>query len=121
MSDNDYMTVAGIVQFPARNREAAGKPVRDVTIRAIGNNKKISITVWPSHVDVPIEKGDFIVADGQYSQVPGQTKEGEPTTYHNLSAYALLRFPGSQDAQAAAPKKQEPAPVADNTDDDFPF
>lgn len=119
MSDNDYMTVAGIVQFDPNDREAAGKKVRDVLIRAIGNNKRIKVTVWESHAHIPINKGDFIIADGSYQSSPGQNKQGEQITYHNLSAYTLFRFTNDETQQANKPKAALPETADD--DGDFPF
>jgi hypothetical protein len=116
---SEYVTIAGLVQFDPRNRNAGGKEVRDVVIRAIGSNKNFSITIWPENANIPISKGDFLVADGKYSQSVGQNKEGEQTTWHNLSANTIITIPG---AGASAPK---PTPVAaaptPEVDDEFPF
>jgi hypothetical protein len=113
---SDYITVAGIVQFDPRTRQAAGQNVRDVLIRAIGSNKNFSITVWPDKDGITINKGDFLVVDGKHSQSAGQNKDGEQVTYNNLSASAIIRIAG--DATAPAPKVAA-APAA--TGDDFPF
>ena len=113
---SEYITVAGIVQFDPRTRQAAGQNVRDVLIRAIGSNKNFSITVWPDKDSITINKGDFLVVDGKHSQSAGQNKDGEQVTYNNLSASALIRIAG--DATAPAPKVAA-APAA--TGDDFPF
>ena len=111
---SEYITVAGIVQFDPRNRQAAGKDVRDVAIRSIANNKMINITVWPEMQSISISKGDFIVADGKYSQSMGQNKNGEQQTYHNLSATTFHNITGGS---SAAPKEA----VSQDTSDDFPF
>ena len=42
---SDYITIAGIVQFDPRNRQAGDKQVRDVVLRAIGSNKNFSVTL----------------------------------------------------------------------------
>jgi hypothetical protein len=91
---NDYITVAGLVQFDPRTRTAGDKQVRDVVIRAIGSNKNFSITVWPEKADVPISKGDFLVVDGKHSQSVRQNKDGEQVTYNNMSATTLFRLAG---------------------------
>lgn len=116
---SEYMTIAGIVQFPPRERQAGGKAVRDVLIRAIGDNKNYSITVWPENGNIPINKGDFLVADGKYSSSVGQNKEGAQVTYHNLSSNTIFRLDGGS-AGTAAPKAAEPVAVA-SSGDDFPF
>ena len=114
---SDYITIAGIVQFDPRTRQAGGKEVRDVVIRAIGSNKNFSVTIWPEKASIPVNKGDFLVADGKYSSSVGQNKAGEQVTYHNLSATTIIRLPG-EDAVASTPA---PTKAAASTGDDFPF
>lgn len=114
---SEYITVAGIVQFDPRNRQAGDKQVRDIVIRAIGSNKNFSITLWPEKANIPISKGDFIVADGKHSQSVGQNKAGEQVTYHNLSATTVIRIAG----EGAAPAAAVPVAAAASTSDDFPF
>jgi len=113
---SEYITIAGIVQFDPRTRQAGGKEVRDVLVRAIGSNKNFSVTVWPENGHVDINKGDFLVADGKYSSSTGQNKSGEAVTYHNLSATTVIRLAGDG---GSAPAK--PVAVAAATGDDFPF
>jgi hypothetical protein len=113
---SEYITVAGIVQFDPRQRQAGDKQVRDIVIRAIGSNKNFSITLWPEKANIPIAKGDFIVADGKHSQSAGQNKAGEQVTYHNLSATTIIRIAGEV-GEALAPVAAAPAAASD----DFPF
>ena len=84
MSDKQFATVAGIVQFEVETREANGKELREATIRAIGSGKMVRITLWDQFEDLEVEKGDFIVADGEAKQ---NTKDGK--TYNNLNAYRV--------------------------------
>lgn len=114
---SEYITVAGIVQFDPRTRQAAGKDVRDVAIRSIANNKMINITVWPEMDSISINKGDFIVADGKYSQSMGQNKNGEQQTYHNLSATTFHNITGTGNGASVAAKEA----ASSATTDDFPF
>lgn len=116
---DEYITVAGLIQFDPRNREAAGKPVRDIAIKAIGNNKMVNITVWPDHDSIPLNKGDFIVADGKFTQRPGQNKQGEQQTYYNLSASTLIRIGSDNSPSAPAPKATQE--ITTTSTDDFPF
>jgi len=51
---SEYITIAGIVQFDPRTRQAGDKEVRDVVIRAIGSNKNFSVTLWPEKLTVSI-------------------------------------------------------------------
>ncbi len=104
---DEYITVAGLVQFDPRTRTAGDKQVRDVVIRAIGSNKNFSITVWPEKADITINKGDFIVVDGKYTQSVKQNKEGAAVTYNNMSASTLLRFAGEGNAPAAPTVKAD--------------
>lgn len=113
---SEYITVAGIVQFDPRQRQAGDKQVRDIVIRAIGSNKNFSITLWPEKANIPIAKGDFIVADGKHSQSAGQNKAGEQVTYHNLSATTVIRIAGEV-GEALAPTATATAAASD----DFPF
>jgi len=116
---SDYITVAGLVQFDPKTRQAGDKTVRDVLIRMIGSNKNISITLWPEKADVIVNKGDFIVVDGKHSQSVGQNKDGEQVTYNNMSATTIMRFAGSG---GSAPTTPTAAPVvAALVTDDFPF
>lgn len=117
---SEYVTVAGIVQFDPRQRQAAGKDVRDVAIRSIANNKMINITIWPEAQVGPIAKGDFVVADGKYSQSMGQNKNGEQQTYHNLSATTFHNLTNKGNGTGAIIAAAKEAVAAD-TGDDFPF
>jgi hypothetical protein len=114
---SEYITVAGLVQFDPRTRQAGDKTVRDVVIRAIGSNQNFSITVWPEKANVVINKGDFLVVDGKHTQSAGQNKEGAQVTYNNMSASTLFRFAG--DGGSTSAPKAVAAPAA--TGDDFPF
>lgn len=114
---SDYITVAGLVQFDPRTRQAGDKTVRDVVIRAIGSNQNFSITVWPEKEGIVINKGDFLVVDGKHTQSVGQNKEGAQVTYNNMSAGTLFRFAG--DGGSTSAPKAVAAPAA--TGDDFPF
>lgn len=114
---DEYITVAGIVQFPPRERQAGGKAVRDVAIRSIANNKMINITLWPEKASVSVNKGDFVVADGKYTQSMGQNKNGEQQTYHNLSAITFHNLASMGDVGTTKTDPKESA----SSGDDFPF
>jgi len=116
---SDYITVAGLVQFDPRTRQAGDKTVRDVVIRAIGSNQNFSITVWPEKEGIAINKGDFLVVDGKHTQSVGQNKEGAQVTYNNMSASTLFRFAG--EGASAAPAGASKVTAAAATGDDFPF
>jgi hypothetical protein len=124
MSNTEYLTVAGLVQFDPRSRDAGGKQVRDVVIKSIGGNKQISITIWPDFAHVPVNKGDFIVADGSYTSKVAQDKEGKEVTYHNLSANVLFVAASAQKAGQAAPSAPaapKPGSAEAISDENIPF
>jgi hypothetical protein len=92
MSDVQYRTFIGIVQFDPVDREAAGKPVRNVTIRQVGLKDQaqlVSITLWPNHEAIKVEKGDIVIVDGKFAVNKGKDGEGNPKTYFNVSANAF--------------------------------
>ena len=95
MSENTYRSFIGVVQFDPTDREVAGKDVRNVTIRATGLKDQaqlISITVWPSHAGVKIEKGDALIVDGKFQVNKGSDGEGNSKTYFNVSASRILNL-----------------------------
>jgi hypothetical protein len=112
---SDYITVAGIVQFDPRTRQAGDKQVRDIAIRSIADQKMYNVTLWPEKASTSVAKGDFVVADGKYTASAGQNKAGEQVTWHNLSANTFHNLV----AGAAAPVESAGKPAA--TGDDFPF
>lgn len=96
-----YNTVAGFIQFDVVERKAGDNDVRDVLIQAIGSGgKNVKITLWPENAGIEVEKGDFIVAQGKFSQESVNGKE-----YLGLSANKVLVFP------VAAPKEKASAGV----------
>lgn len=92
---SDYITIAGLIQFDPRDRQAGGKQVRDVVVRAIGDNKNYSVTIWPENGHITVNKGDVLFVDGKLSQSVGQNKAGEQVTYNNLSAMNIVCIPGN--------------------------
>ena len=68
--------------------------MRDVKVRAIGSQKIVRVTVWAKHEHVPLEKGDFIVAEGAWRSRVYQTREGEKRTSYDLDAATFVRLPG---------------------------
>lgn len=96
MSDKVYRPAAGFIQFDPRDREVAGKAVRDITIRPLGAKDPdlyIRGTVWPSHRKVELAKGDFVVMEGQYTTRKGERDDGTEVVYHNISVSSLVVIP----------------------------
>lgn len=114
---SDYITIAGIVQFDPRTRQAGDKQVRDIAIRSIADQKTYNVTLWPEKANTSVAKGDFVVADGKYTASAGQNKAGEQVTWHNLSANVFINLASG----AASPVESPKAAAAASTSDDFPF
>lgn len=119
-----YAVVAGFIQDfgdPAKavtERDANGKAVREVTVRALGTQKNVRITVWPEYKDVAISAGDFVVAEGKFTTNLGQAKDGSPREYLNLSANRLIVMP----AATGAPREViGGSSTAAKADDKVPF
>ena len=92
MSDVQYRSFLGMVQFDPITREAAGQDVRNVTIRQVGMKDQaqlVSITLWPNHDGTQVAKGDLIFVDGKFQVNKGKDGEGNPRTYFNISANAV--------------------------------
>src|SRR3954469_231913 len=62
LSDTTYASVAGFIQFDPVTRDANGKEVTDVTVKAIGSQKLVKVTIWPDFdfEGEEVTKGDFI-------------------------------------------------------------
>jgi len=89
MSEKQYRTVMGIIQFDPKESEAAGKSVRNIVVRNIGfkdQSQKVYVTVWPSHASVELERGSVVCVEGSYTQGKGKNEDGSPRVFHNLSA-----------------------------------
>lgn len=120
LSDKQYETVRGIVQFDPRVREANGKTVTDIAIRDRGTggvSKLINITIWPEfQLSAPIKKGDFIAADGSIEARTFQGQDGGTRESLQLSPMSLVHVPqvprvAAQVVQAAPVVAQATAPV----------
>lgn len=123
MAEKQYRTVFGIVQFDPKDGEAAGKPIRNVVIRQVGFQQqavKVYITIWPSHEDVEVARGDILIVEGSYTRGKGTDKDtGEEIVYHNISASKIGKLGSVSDGK-------RPETTSDDTDDapaddDIPF
>lgn len=94
MADKQYAGASGIVQFDPRSREANGKTVTDVVIRANGSQKLVQITVWPEYLlETPIKKGDFVAADGSFETRTYQAQDGSTRESLQLNPSSLVVVP----------------------------
>lgn len=94
MADKQYAGVAGIVQFDPKTREANGKTVTDIAVRAAGSQKLVNITVWPEYqLAAPIKKGDGIIADGSFEQRTYQAQDGSTRESLQLNPMSLVVIP----------------------------
>lgn len=114
-----YRTIVGIVQFPPREGEAAGKPVRNIRVNQNGFGPTavpVSATLWPSHKDFAVAENDVVVLEGKYTKSSGTNKDGDPVTYHNISVARIAKI-GEAD-----PGQQPDVDENDATEDeDIPF
>ena len=93
MADNQYVSVAGFVQFDPNERDANGKTVTEFFIKTLGgDSKNIRVTLWPETKAEAPEKGDFVAVDGKYSTSTYQGQDGSQRTSYQVSAvyYAKL-------------------------------
>jgi hypothetical protein len=127
MSDNakQYRVVQGIVQWDPRDGEAAGKKVRNVTLRQAGVKDQsilVSLTLWPSHAGVDIKQGDVVTAEGVFTRSTAEDQGGNTRTYNNLSVSRIFKH-GAADAgvrdDASATSSDEPDET--DEDDDIPY
>lgn len=112
---NEYRSVAGVVTFDPQEREVAGKTIQSVTIRpmALGNAPLVNLTVWPEN-RITVKRGDFILANGKYTTREGQTSDGDPRTYHDISVYSVVVLPAGEAVAASKPAaKGKKKPVDD--------
>lgn len=105
LSDKEFATAVGFVQFDVKTREANNQEVRDVVIKTPGKGQYIRITVWPEFDDVDIEKGDFIAVDGVFTSSVYQDKEGAKRTSLQISARTL--FVGNPAPRAADDRESD--------------
>ena len=110
MSENEYLSVGGTVAFEPEDREVGGKPIRNVVLTPFGAGsvRRIYCTVWDQHAGVAINQGDFLLVNGKYTTREGQSKAGDPVTYHNLSVTSLVVL-SPQEASAEPAKKSRAA------------
>lgn len=120
MSDKQYETVRGVVQFDPREREVNGKKVIDIAVRDRGSDgasKLINITIWPEFLlKEPVKKGDGIMADGSVELRTFQGKDGGTQQSIQLSPYSLVHIPQVPRAERETVQAGEPASnVAQNS------
>ncbi len=127
MAEKAYRCIAGIVQFPPRDGEAAGQPVRNITIRQTGVHEKeavqVSATLWEQFAGIAVEEDDFVVVEGSYTAKAGKNKNGDPVTYHNLSVNGISvngsKLNKGSEAETANAAEAGSSQLA--ADEDLPF
>lgn len=110
-----------MIQFPPKDGEAGGKPVRNITVQQTGFGPyavRVSATVWPSHAHIPLNQGDVVTFEGPYTKNTTHAEDGTERTYHNISV-TRLRNHGPIDGG----KKDETVNTSSEpvNDDDIPF
>lgn len=121
-SQKQYRTVFGIVQFDPREATAAGKDVRNITVRQTGFGPtavRVSATLWPSHDHIEVEKGDIVILDGSYTKNESTGDDGEKRVFHNLSVNQIAVL-GKVDFGEKVDVENKPS-AQDDDDEDLPF
>lgn len=111
-----YRGVIGIVQFPPREGEAKGKPVRNIRVNSFGFGPyavPVDATLWPSHADQAVAENDLVALEGKYSK---NEKDGK--TYHNIS---VTRFKNLGPVESGTKPDVDENDAGDTPDDDIPF
>jgi single-stranded DNA-binding protein len=120
---NEFRSIVGFVQFPPKEGTAAGKTVRNITVRQTGIHAqealRVSATVWDSHEDVELNEGDLVAIEGKYTVNKRNDKDGNPVTYHNLSVSKVVVLGNGNSGQPRSAVAN--ATPADESDDDLPF
>jgi len=117
-----YRTIVGIVQFPPREGEAAGKTVRNIRVNSAGFGQfavPVSATLWPSHAAFEVEENDIVVLEGKYTKSSGKDKGDNPITYHNISVARIGKI-GEADP-GERPDVDDNDAGDDAGDEDIPF
>lgn len=110
---NEYRTITGFVQFPPREGEAAGKPVRNITVNGV-DRLRYSATLWPSHEGFAVEENDLVVLEGKYTTSP----KDDGGKYHNLS---VIRAKNLGAGDVGVRPDTDNNDVDEEPDEDIPF
>ena len=93
MADNQYVSVAGFVQFDPNEREANGKKVTEFFLKSLGGDgKNVRVTLWPEIKAETPQKGDFVAVDGKYSTSTYQAQDGSQRTSYQISAVYFAKL-----------------------------
>ena len=93
MSDSQYVTAVGFVQFEPQEREANGKSIIEFVIKSPGGDgKNIRVTVWPETKFAAPVVGDFIAVDGKFSSNTYQAADGSTKTGLQISANYIAKL-----------------------------
>lgn len=117
-----YRSFAGFVKFDPREGTAGDKEIRSFVVRNIGVKDQaidVRCTLWPSHEDVDVAKGDFVAVEGAFTVNKAKDKSGEAQTYFNLSVSNIVLL-GSSEVGAAKPA-QKSDDASEPDDDSIPY
>lgn len=93
MSDVEYRTIQGFVFGGPWERNAAGKDVRDYSVSAFTPGQEdeiVRVTLWPSHEEVVVNIGDYIIVNGRWEAGMFAGKDGEKRMRRNVSANKVI-------------------------------
>jgi len=93
VSDVQYVTALGFVQFEPVERDANGKQITEFVIKTPGGDgKNIRVTVWPETTLGPVVIGDFIAVDGKFTSSTYQAQDGSTKTSLQISASYIAKL-----------------------------
>jgi hypothetical protein len=114
VSDAQYVTALGFVQFDPQEREANGKTVTEFVIKTPGGDgKNIRVTIWPETDLGEVAVGDFIAVDGKFTSSSYQSQDGSPKTSLQISATYVAKLGTSaprEDREVVVAKGGKKAP-----------
>lgn len=118
MSDTQYRTVIGAVQFDPEEKEVNGKQILKVSLQQAGFGPtavRVGVTFWADDFpEVDLSRYDVVLVEGKYTSQKG--KNGQ--TYHNLSASRFIKL-GQMVTKESTPVVSDD--TEDVADDDIPF
>jgi len=97
-----YASFIGFVQFDPVTRQVGKQTVRNVTIKTFNSNKMVYLTLWPSHDQVPVAKGDLLAVEGKYNK-----RISNGTEYHNVDVSLLSTLGQGSRGNRTSPTTQD--------------
>lgn len=117
-----YRSFIGFVKFDPRDGTAGDKEVRSFVVRNVGVKDQaidVRCTLWPSHEDVELAKGDVVLVEGKFTVNKAKDKDGVLQTYFNLSVSNILVLGSAEAGTEKAASATESG--VNEPDDEIPY